>query len=160
MNLLKAYLLSLVLLLSACKEAVVQPEILKIRASKDNFEHFDTIYGSEIRKKDSTLFRYDNDNFKGSVDTLFLLKNRTLLMGKTLEFIRRKDFVVDQKSYEVVKYYYHGEGFHSFNMFFINPELGIILNTTYSDWMIEYGYQKNKVLIDEIKKDSIFLTYE
>ncbi|WP_461302558.1 hypothetical protein [Aureisphaera sp.] len=88
------------------------------------------------------------------------MKKQTKLMGKTLEFIRKKSFTENGKDIEIEKYYYHGDGFHGFNIFYINSKKGIIINTTHRDMIIEYDFIENKLLIEKIKSDSLFFGYE
>ncbi len=160
MKISKFILVLLIIILSSCKEKSAEAKIILIKASRDKFEHFDTIYGKDISRSDSIMFWYDNDDFKGSIDTLLFMKDRTQFMGKTLEFVRKKKYTVNEENVEIEKYYYHGDGFHSFNIFYINSKKGIVLNTTHSDMIIEYDFVKNKSLINQIKSDSLFFGYE
>ena len=160
MKILKFILSLFLTILISCEERNSEPKLILIKASNDQFEHFDTIYGRDISRTDSIMFWYDNDNFKGSIDTLLILKDQTKLMGKTLEFIREKTFDSQGKKSRIKKYYYHGDGFHGFNIFYIDPMKGIIINTTHNDMIIEYDFIQNRFLIEKIKNDSLFFGYE
>ncbi len=162
MKVIKYFIVALVVIgLTGCEEKSTEPRIMQIKASGDKFEHLDTIYMKNISRSDSIMFWYDNDDFKGSMDTLLILKNETRLMGKTLEFISNKEFTTTNGNrHEIKKYYYDGDGFHGFNIFYINEEKGVVINITHNDMIIEYDYIKNEELIEKIKFDTIFFGYE